>query len=159
MEIKTANGTWNPKLSMSKILDINKEFGVNLLDLRSGSLAAIGNDLGKFFAVLWESVKEEAEAKGISQQQFVNGFENGDQLEEGHKALVAAVMPFFQSKQQDLLGKFLNKWETLEKLSHDQALERVDAIDIEAVEKALKEVSDGLPSKESKEESKEDTAA
>ena len=139
MEFVTTNGKWTPKLSMMMVLDINKEYNINLLDLRSGSLAAIGNDLSKFFAILWESVKAEVETKGISQQQFVNGFENGDQIEAGYNALVDAITPFFKKPQKELLDKFLNKWDKVDKLGYEEAMKRVEDIDINDIKKAMEE--------------------
>jgi len=142
MEVKTENGTWTPKLSMMQVLDINKDYGINLLDFEKGSLSQIGNDLGMFFAILFESVKYEAEPKGISLEQFANGFTDGDQIELAHDALFAAIRPLFKSSLRKVIDKSITKIKDLEKLDCEEALKRVDDIDLDSIKKAMKEIDE-----------------
>ena len=123
------NRNWEIGLTLGDCRTIRTATKIELGDAsKVGDLANLVNAPEKLGEVLWLLSKEQAEAMGVTQDEFNRGLD-GDALQAGWKAIVEAFIAFCPSSVRDTVrNAFLQVENTMELAS-------------KAIEKSLKDPS------------------
>lgn len=100
--------TWNVAINVATLMRVKAGAGVDLLSIfdREGALAVrLLDDPVFLFNILWPAVKSEAEARGVSAEDFADGL-GGDVLQGATEALFEAIgiLTRSEAKQEMLRG-------------------------------------------------------
>ena len=157
MIITTNKNEWEPKITLSKIFKIKSDHGVDLLDIDPDGkgLLIVGDDIIKFFEILYITVSEQATEKSIDFQSFVDEFTSGDQIEKASDAVVEATFPFFKSNIKDALQKAYEKSKEISKQVTDDICANIEKLTIEDVNEASQKVREAREKALDAEEAKE----
>ena len=104
--------TWNVTVNVGAIKRVRDVLGVDLLDVANGDLLSrLADDPCLLVDVLFVLSKPEADAKGITDEDFGRGMVGGV-LDEASAALMKELLDFFPSAQRArALGKMARKLE------------------------------------------------
>jgi hypothetical protein len=104
--------TWNVTINVSAIKRVRDILGVDLLDVANGDLLSrLADDPCVLVDVLYVLCKPDADAKGITDEDFGRGMVGGA-LDEASSALMKELLDFFPSAQRaKALAKMLRKME------------------------------------------------
>ena len=104
--------TWNVTVNVSAIKRVRDILGVDLLDVANGDLLSrLADDPCVLVDVLFVLCKPEADAKGVSDEDFGRGMVGGV-LDEASAALLKELLDFFPSAQRArALGKLVKVME------------------------------------------------
>ncbi|MBE3097722.1 MAG: hypothetical protein IMZ44_11435, partial [Planctomycetes bacterium] len=92
--------TWNVVVNVSAIKRVRDLLGVDLLDVANGELLSrLADDPCLLVDVLFALCKPEADAKGVSDEDFGRGMVGGV-LDEASAALMKELLDFFPSAQR-----------------------------------------------------------
>ncbi|MBE3133406.1 MAG: hypothetical protein IMZ55_08020 [Acidobacteria bacterium] len=102
--------TWNVVVNVSAIKRVRDLLGVDLLDVANGELLSrLADDPCLLVDVLFALCKPEADAKGVSDEDFGRGMVGGV-LDEASAALMKELLDFFPSAQRArALGRMARK--------------------------------------------------
>jgi hypothetical protein len=135
----TLGREWTIALNVTAVRRVRDLAKVDLLDLTEGRIfARLADDPVLLADVLYAALKPEADSKGVSDEEFGRALA-GDAIEAATGALLEELADFFPSRRRALLAKGLAKVRQLETLLLDRAEARIDAVDGEALAKAMDE--------------------
>ncbi len=102
---------WFVKLTVYEVSQIKRHAGVNLMEVLEDGCAllqTLSTDIELLASVLYLCVREQAEKKDVSQEDFLRGLA-GDSLETAIRALEEALVEFFPTKKGQVLKMVLAK--------------------------------------------------
>ena len=120
--------TWAINVSVSAVKRVRDMLGVNLLeiaDMKSGMLDRLVTDPCLLCDILFCLVQPEAEAKGISDEDFGRALA-GDALDQATDALLSEVVDFFPKGRRTVLRKILDKLAALQQKAVVTAMTRLE---------------------------------
>jgi hypothetical protein len=134
-----AGRTWTVAVDVSSIKRVRSLLDVNLLEVLDGRLIErLAGDPVLLCDVLYALVKPEADAKGISDEDFGRAMA-GDAVEHATTALLEELVGFFPQGKRRLLQKALGKLKSWEAKALDLAERRLESPELdEKLEAALK---------------------
>jgi len=110
----TAARVWTLALSVDAMKRVKALTGVDFRDAASGRLLQeLTNDPVLLCDVLYAVVKPEAEAKGVSDEEFGRGLA-GDVIDQATTALLEELVDFFPLARRGVVKKLLAKVKSLE---------------------------------------------
>jgi hypothetical protein len=135
----TLGREWAIALNVTAVRRIRDLAKVDLLDFTEGRIfARLADDPVLLADVLYATLKPDADAKGVSDEEFGRALA-GDAIEAATGALLEELADFFPSRRRQVLAKGLAKVKELETLLLDRAEARIDAVDGAALAKVLDE--------------------
>lgn len=134
-----AGRTWTVTVDVSAIKRVRSLLDVNLLEVLDGRLIErLAGDPVLLCDVLYALVKPEADAKGITDEDFGRAMA-GDAVEHATTALLEELVDFFPQGKRRLLQKALGKLKSWEAKALDVAQKRLESPELnEKLEAALK---------------------
>ena len=108
----SAGRTWEVTVNVGAVRRVRDLLGVDLMDVAGGDLLdRLADDPVLLVDVLYVLVKPQADAKGVSDEEFGRGMVGGV-LDEAASALMKELLDFFPSAQRArALGKMARKIE------------------------------------------------
>ncbi len=132
-----AGNTWSLSITVDAVKRVRSLLSVNLMDVIEGTLLEkLSEDPVLLCDVLFAVVKPEADAKGITDEQFGRAM-GGDAIEAATAALLDDLVDFFPSQRRKLLGRALAKFKTFEEKAMKHANAKLDALDDAAMNRLL----------------------
>ncbi len=132
-----AGNTWSLSITVDAVKRVRSLLNVNLMDVIEGTLLEkLSADPVLLCDVLFAVVKPEADAKGITDEQFGRAM-GGDAIEAATAALLDDLVDFFPSQRRKLLGRALAKFAEFEAKAMKHANAKLDALDDAAMSRLL----------------------
>jgi hypothetical protein len=142
-----AGRTWALKVDVSTIRRVRDVLELNLLelvDLKSNMLERLYQDPCLLCDILFVLVKPEAEAKGVTDEDFGRSL-GGDALGDATDALLTEIVDFFPKGRRELLTKILSKWTAMQGKAVGLASRKLDSPELaKLLDRALEEMMDGF---------------
>lgn len=134
-----AGRTWTVTVDVSAVKRVRSLLDVNLLEVLDGRLIErLAGDPVLLCDVLYALVKPEADAKGITDEDFGRAMA-GDAVEHATTALLEELVDFFPQGKRRLLQKALGKLKSWEAKALEVAEKRLESPELdEKLEAALK---------------------
>jgi hypothetical protein len=121
-----AGRTWSLAVNVDAIKRVKALAGVNLLDVVEGKLIErLVTDPVLLCDVLYALAKPEADAKGVTDEEFGRSMA-GDAIDLATQALLEELVSFFPKGRRDLLRKALAKLRTFEAMAIQAADRKLD---------------------------------
>jgi len=134
-----AGKTWEVRVNGGTIKRVQDLLGVDLGKLLDGTpplLTRIHTDIIFLVDLVYVVLKPQADAAGISDEQFAELLE-GDALLAAHDALMEELADFFQKLRQTHLATAIEKQGTIVAQAIDRADDVIRAIDLETATAAI----------------------
>ncbi|MFH1022129.1 MAG: hypothetical protein V1809_01930 [Planctomycetota bacterium] len=126
-----AGRTWAVAVDISAVKRVRSLLDVNLLDVLDGRLIErLAGDPVLLCDVIFALVKPEADAKGITDEDFGRAMA-GDVVEQATTAFLEALTDFFPQGKRRLLQKALGKLKAWETKALDVAEKRLESPELE----------------------------
>ena len=127
------NRRWEVRLNVAAVKRVRDLAGVDLLTAVDGKLfEELAGDPVKLCDVLFAVVKPQADAAGVTDEQFAEGIA-GDAIDAAVTAFLEELCGFFPRPRRDLLTKALAKLKKLERITADAAAAVLDGDTMERV--------------------------
>ena len=127
-----AGRTWPVTVDVSAVKRVRSLLDVNLLDVLDGRLIErLAGDPVLLCDVIYALVKPEADAKGVSDEDFGRAMA-GDAIEHATTALLEELADFFPQGKRRLLQKALSKLKTWEEKAVAAAEKKLESPELEA---------------------------
>lgn len=123
-----AGRTWAVAINVAAVKRVKDLLGVNLLEIadQKGSLLErLVDDPCLLCDILFCLVKPEAEAKGITDEEFGRAL-GGDCLDAATDALLTEIADFFPKGRREILRRVVGKLRTLEEKATRLAITKLD---------------------------------
>lgn len=137
-----AGRTWTISLTIDAAKRVKSLLGVNLLELESGDpplLTRLGTDVILLCDVIFALVKPQADAAGVSDQEFAAAL-GGDVVLAAQSAFYEELVDFFRKLGRGDLAKAVDAQRRMIDLAVARIETRIDRLDLEAaVETCLPE--------------------
>jgi len=142
--------TWAITVNVAAVKRVRDLLGVNLLEIadqKGKLLERLVEDPCLLCDILFALVKPEADAKGVTDEEFGRGL-GGDVLDMATDALLSEIADFFPKGRREILRRILAKLKTMQEKSTNLALLKLDDPRIDALlEREIREAMDRvLPS-------------
>lgn len=122
-----ANRTWTIAINVATIKAVKGILGVDLLSVVDGQLLErLGNDPVMLGDMLYVLCKQQADAQGVSDEQFGAALA-GDAIEAATNAFLQELVDFFPTAKRAILSKLLGKLRTLEGKALDAMSRKIDS--------------------------------
>jgi ribosomal protein S7 len=125
---------WTITINVAALKKIKALTGVNLLELLDNNLeglSALLSDVVKLVDILYVLCKDQADTLGISDEDFGRAL-GGDSLEQAVDAFLEEFVDFFPNRRaREALRKMLSKGKTITEKAMQQALEKIEQVNIE----------------------------
>lgn len=139
---KDSNGrAWNIAITTDAIKRVRSLCGLDLLAIVEDGckvLARLSEDLVTLVDVLYVVCRPEADAAGITDEQFGRAL-SGDSIQEGFDALTEAIADFFPAPRRTLLKSLIGKVREVGDQLHRAAGEAMEALRPEAIVSELRQ--------------------
>jgi len=139
---------WTITINVAALKKVKALVGVNLLELLDNNLEGLSellSDVVKLVDILYVLCKDQADALGVSDEDFGRAL-GGDSLEQAVDAFLEELVDFFPNRRaREALRKMLSKGKTITEKAMQQALEKIEQIDIENEVKKLLNSSGTAP--------------
>jgi hypothetical protein len=125
--------TWAITVNVAAIKRVRELLAVNILEIADSKgklLERLVEDPCLLCDVLWCLVKPEAEAKGISDEEFGRAL-GGDALDQATDALLTEIADFFPRSRREVLRRILKKLSTLQDKASALAMTKLDDPDLD----------------------------
>ena len=127
----TARRSWSVVINVDAIRRVRSRLDVNLLEAIEGRLLEkLVGDPVLLCDVLFVLVQPDAEAKGVSDEEFGRAL-GGDVLDQATTALLEELVDFFPSGRRAVFRKALEKLKALEQMALATANDRLDSDELE----------------------------
>ena len=139
--------TWAINVSVSAVKRVRDLLGVNLLeiaDMKSGMLDRLVTDPCLLCDILFCLVQPEAEAKGISDEDFGRALA-GDALDQATDALLSEVVDFFPKGRRTVLRKILDKLAALQQKAVATAMTRLEDPETDRILESALMMAESVP--------------
>jgi hypothetical protein len=144
----TAGRTWTIALTIDAAKRVKSLLDVNLLELEAGDpplLTRLGTDVILLCDVIFALVKPQADAAGVSDQEFAAAL-GGDVVLAAQTAFYEELVDFFRKLGRGDLAKAVDAQRRMIDLAVARIETRIDKLDLEAaVESTLGEPSTSSP--------------
>jgi hypothetical protein len=144
----TAGRTWTVALTIDAAKRVKSLLDVNLLELEAGDpplLTRLGTDVILLCDVIFALVKPQADAAGVSDQEFAAAL-GGDVVLSAQTAFYEELVDFFRKLGRGDLAKAVDAQRRMIDLAVARIETRLDKLDLEAaVESTLGEPSTSSP--------------
>jgi len=144
----TAGRTWTLALTIDAAKRVKSLLDVNLLELEAGDpplLTRLGTDVILLCDVIFALVKPQADAAGVSDQEFAAAL-GGDVVLAAQTAFYGELVDFFRKLGRGDLAKAVDAQRRMIDLAVARIETRIDRLDLEAaVESTLGEPSTSSP--------------
>jgi len=144
----SAGRTWPVQLTVGSAKRVRDLLGVDLLAPEQGEpplLTRLGTDEMLICDVLYCLVKPQADAKGVSDEQFGESL-GGEAIARGMEALYAELVDFFRQRGRTDRAAAVEKQLRMVQVATERITTQIGELDIEArIDQALGKVSIGLP--------------
>jgi len=144
----TAGRTWTVALTIDAAKRVKSLLDVNLLELEAGDpplLTRLGTDVILLCDVIFALVKPQADAAGVSDEQFAAAL-GGDVVLAAQTAFYGELVDFFRKLGRGDLAKAVDAQRRMIDLAVARIETRLDKLDLEAaVESTLGEPSTNSP--------------
>ena len=144
----TAGRTWTLALTIDAVKRVKSLLDVNLLELEVGDpplLTRLGTDVILLCDVIFALVKPQADAAGVSDQEFAAAL-GGDVVLAAQTAFYEELVDFFRKLGRGDLAKAVDAQRRMIDLTVARIETRIDRLDLEAaVESTLGEPSTSSP--------------
>ena len=144
----TAGRTWTVALTIDAAKRVKSLLDVNLLELEAGDpplLTRLGTDVILLCDVIFALVKPQADAAGVSDEQFAAAL-GGDVVLAAQTAFYGELVDFFRKLGRGDLAKAVDAQRRMIDLAVARIETRLDKLDLEAaVESTLGEPSTSSP--------------
>ena len=144
----TAGRTWTLSLTIDAAKRVKGLLDVNLLELEAGDpplLTKIGTDVILLCDVIFALVKPQADANGVSDEQFAAAL-GGETILAAQTALYEELVGFFRGLGRSDLAKAVDAQRRMIDLAVRKIETRIDKLDLEAaIETTLGESSTSSP--------------
>jgi hypothetical protein len=148
----TAGRTWTLTLTIDAAKRVKSLLDVNLLELEAGDasggpplLTRLGTDVILLCDVIFALVKPQADAAGVSDQEFAAAL-GGDAVLAAQTAFYEELVDFFRKLGRGDLAKAVNAQRRMIDLAVARIETRIDRLDLEAaIETTLGEPSTSSP--------------
>ena len=144
----TAGRTWTVALTIDAAKRVKSLLDVNLLELEAGDpplLTRLGTDVILLCDVIFALVKPQADAAGVSDEQFAAAL-GGDVVLAAQTAFYGELVDFFRKLGRGDLAKAVDAQRRMIDLAVARIETRIDKLDLEAaVETTLGEPSTSSP--------------
>jgi hypothetical protein len=120
--------TWAITVNVAAVKRVRELLGVNILEIadqKGKLLERLVEDPCVLCDVLWCLVKPEAEAKGISDEEFGRAL-GGDALDQATDALLTEIADFFPKSRREVLRRIVQKLSVLQQKASALALTKLD---------------------------------
>jgi hypothetical protein len=125
---------WTITINVAALKKVKALTGVNLLELLDNNLeglSALLSDVVKLVDILYVLCKDQADALGISDEDFGRAL-GGDSLEQAVDAFLEEFVDFFPNRRaREALRKMLSKGKAITEKAMQQALEKIEQVNIE----------------------------
>jgi hypothetical protein len=125
---------WTITINVAALKKVKALTGVNLLELLDNNLeglSALLSDIVKLVDILYVLCKDQADALGVSDEDFGRALA-GDSLEQAVDAFLEEFVDFFPNRRaREALRKMLSKGKTITEKAMQQALEKIEQVNIE----------------------------
>lgn len=136
----TKGREWQVEVNASTVKRVKTLLGVLLTDAVDNKcelFARLHDDMGLIVDVLYALCKPQADAAGVTDEQFGEGFA-GDVLTAGHEALIAELNDFFPNAQQRKnLALLREKMLKVTDLIQAEGARRIEGLDAESLAKSV----------------------
>jgi hypothetical protein len=144
----SAGRTWTLALTIDAVKRVKSLLDVNLLELEAGDpplLTRLGTDVILLCDVIFALVKPQADAAGVSDQEFAAAL-GGDVVLAAQTAFYEELVDFFRKLGRGDLAKAVDAQRRMIDLAVARIETRIDRLDLEAaVESTLGEPSTSSP--------------
>lgn len=123
---------WTVSITLGTVKRVRDATGHNLalvLDDKMAGIATLTSDLMEFVNVLWHIVEPQAVAKGVTQEQFLEGI-LGDSIDAALNAFVDSLADFFPPRQRKILSMTWAKVQATSTTMADNAVAEIEAMDL-----------------------------
>lgn len=132
---------WAFEITVTDVKAIAGETGTDIYAIADDGFEPLGkllDDPVKVVEVLWVLCKEQAEERALSPESFGRLF-SGDVIEQAAEALLSAIIDFFpRARTREAMTKIVNKSRRLRDLLTDEAMEQIEALDVDEEAERLK---------------------
>lgn len=136
---------WAIAINVATARRVKDLAGVDLLSASDGKLLhELADDPMLLANVLWAIVQPQAQSRNVSDEQFGEAL-SGESIDKATTALLQELVDFFPAHRRGPMQAALGKLTTMLDRSAAVALERVNAIDVEAILATLGKPSTSLP--------------
>jgi len=119
----TKGRAWDVEIHVQALRNLKAKAEVDLMDLADGQLLEQLSSRPDVLAqVLWVLVEAQAKAAGITPEAFAEGLA-GDVIDDATAALLGELVDFFPSRRRAALKTALEKLNALENLAVEKAIE------------------------------------
>jgi len=141
--------TWDVALNTTSIKRVKNTLGIDLLDVVSKSssvLTTLQEDPMVLVDTLYVVCKEQADARGVSDEAFGCGFD-GNAIEAATEALIEGLINFFPPRRREILRKVLLKMTEAEEAAMEEVEKELDKMDAkEMARTAIQQSASGTTS-------------
>lgn len=122
---------WITHVDVHAIKRVKLLTGVDLLKVPEGQLLVeLCEDIMKLVDVLYSVIKPQADAAGVSDEEFGQALV-GDALDNATSAFLESLIGFFRKGERAVLMKLLAKVNQLQQARANIGIKRLDAIDLD----------------------------
>lgn len=126
-----ANRTWTISINVATIKAVKGILGIDLLSVIDGQLLdKLGNDPIMLGDMLYVLCKQQADAQGVSDEQFGAALA-GDAIEAATNAFLQELVDFFPVAKRAALAKMLEKLRTMEARALQLMMDRMENPEME----------------------------
>lgn len=133
--VDSNNRTWVIQIHVAAVKRLRALVNVDLYALLEDGTSSLGRLLGdpvQLCDVLYVLCKDQADAAGISDEDFGRGM-RGDAIERASKAFVEEFCDFFQNPRvREAINRLMDRSREIQNVMLTRAMAELDAIDVEA---------------------------